>query len=64
MERAARARHGRALDILDLLVEIAKGGGRAEQVAIAWVLGEPWMSSVMIGARTVEQLADNLAAAD
>jgi diketogulonate reductase-like aldo/keto reductase len=33
-------------------------------VAIAWLLGRPGVSSVVIGARTDEQLADNLAAAE
>jgi aryl-alcohol dehydrogenase-like predicted oxidoreductase len=33
------------------------------QVAIAWVLVKPWVTSVIIGAKTAEQLADNLAAA-
>jgi aryl-alcohol dehydrogenase-like predicted oxidoreductase len=36
----------------------------AAQVALAWLLGRPGVSSVVIGARTDEQLADNLAAAD
>jgi len=52
-------------DIVDALVEIAAGrGASAAQVAIAWLLGRPGVSSVVIGARTDEQLADNLQAAD
>ena len=52
-------------DIVDVLVEIADGRGvSAAQVAIAWLLGRPGVSTVVIGARTDEQLADNLAAAD
>ena len=35
----------------------------AAQVALAWLLGRPGISSLVIGARTDEQLADNLAAA-
>jgi len=34
------------------------------QVALAWLLGRPSVSSVIVGARTDEQLADNLRAAD
>ena len=34
------------------------------QVALAWLLGRPGVTSVIVGARTDEQLADNLAAAD
>ncbi|MCP4964082.1 MAG: aldo/keto reductase [bacterium] len=34
------------------------------QVALAWVRGRPNVSSVLLGARTVEQLADNLASVE
>jgi aryl-alcohol dehydrogenase-like predicted oxidoreductase len=34
------------------------------QVALAWVLAQPGVTSVIVGARTLEQLDDNLAAAD
>jgi aryl-alcohol dehydrogenase-like predicted oxidoreductase len=52
-------------DIVDVLVEIADARGvSAAQVALAWVLGRPGVSTVVIGARTDEHLADNLAAAD
>lgn len=33
------------------------------QVALAWLLDRPGITSVIVGARTDEQLADNLAAA-
>jgi len=52
-------------DIIEVLVEIA--GARsvsAAQVALAWLLGRPGVASVVIGARTEAQLADNLKAAD
>ena len=52
-------------DIVDALVEIAEEhDASAAQVALAWTLGRPGVASVVIGARTDEQLADNLAAAD
>ena len=52
-------------DIVDVLVEIAEGRGvSAAQVALAWTLGRPGVSTVIVGARTEEQLADNLGAAD
>jgi len=51
-------------DTIDLLLEVAAGHGvSAAQVALAWTLGRPGITSVVIGARTDEQLADNLAAA-
>lgn len=34
------------------------------RVALAWLLARPGITSVIIGARTDEQLADNLAAAE
>jgi aryl-alcohol dehydrogenase-like predicted oxidoreductase len=52
-------------DIVDALVEIAdEHDVSAAQVALAWTLGRPGVASVVIGARTDEQLADNLGAAD
>jgi aryl-alcohol dehydrogenase-like predicted oxidoreductase len=51
-------------DTVDVLVEIAEARGvSAAQVALAWLLGRPGVSSIVVGARTDEQLADNLAAA-
>jgi aryl-alcohol dehydrogenase-like predicted oxidoreductase len=51
-------------DIVDALVEIGEAHGvSAAQVALAWILGRPGVTSVLIGARTEEQLVDNLAAA-
>jgi aryl-alcohol dehydrogenase-like predicted oxidoreductase len=51
-------------DTIDALVEIADNHGvSAAQVALAWLLGRPGVASVVVGARTEEQLADNLAAA-
>ena len=50
-------------DTIDSLVEIADGHNvSAAQVALAWLLGRPGVASVVVGARTEEQLADNLAA--
>jgi aryl-alcohol dehydrogenase-like predicted oxidoreductase len=52
-------------DIIDVLVEIADDHGvSAAQVALSWLLGRPGVASVIVGARTEEQLADNLKAAE
>jgi aryl-alcohol dehydrogenase-like predicted oxidoreductase len=52
-------------DTVDALVEIAEGRGCSPaQVALAWLLQRPSVASVIIGARTSEQLADNLGAAE
>jgi len=48
-----------------VLVEVAEGRGASPaQVALAWLLARPAVTSVIVGARTTEQLADNLGAAD
>jgi len=48
-----------------VLVEIAEAHGvSAAQVALAWLMARPGVSTVIVGARTEEQLSDNLAAAD
>ena len=55
----------RLYDTIDALVEIGDGYGvSAAQVALAYTLAKPAVTSVIVGARTEEQLRDNLAAAD
>jgi aryl-alcohol dehydrogenase-like predicted oxidoreductase len=50
---------------IEVLVAIADVRGvSAAQVALAWLLASPGVTSVIVGARTDEQLADNLSAAD
>jgi aryl-alcohol dehydrogenase-like predicted oxidoreductase len=52
-------------DIVDVLVQIAGDHGVSPaQVALSWLLARPAVTSLVIGARTGEQLADNLGAAD
>jgi len=46
-------------------VEIGKAHGvSAAQVSLAYTLAKPAVTSLIVGARTPEQLRDNLAAAD
>jgi aryl-alcohol dehydrogenase-like predicted oxidoreductase len=40
----------------------AAHGASVARVALAWVLAKPFVMSIIIGAKTVEQLEDNLAA--
>jgi aryl-alcohol dehydrogenase-like predicted oxidoreductase len=55
----------RAYDIIDAMAPIAKAhGASVARVALAWLLGRRGVMSVIIGAKTIEQLDDNLAAAD
>jgi aryl-alcohol dehydrogenase-like predicted oxidoreductase len=52
-------------DIVDALIEIAESRQASPaQVALAWLLGRPGVTSLVIGARTDEQLEDNLRAAE
>jgi aryl-alcohol dehydrogenase-like predicted oxidoreductase len=52
-------------DIVEVLISVGERHGvSAAQVALAYTLGRPGVTSLVIGARTTEQLADNLAAAD
>jgi aryl-alcohol dehydrogenase-like predicted oxidoreductase len=52
-------------DTIEVLVDIAGAHGASPaQVALAWLLGKPAVTSVIIGARTDEQLRDNLGGAD
>jgi aryl-alcohol dehydrogenase-like predicted oxidoreductase len=52
-------------DVIDVLVGAAHKTGRSPaQVALAYLLGRPAVTSVIVGARRPEQLADNLAGAD
>jgi aryl-alcohol dehydrogenase-like predicted oxidoreductase len=52
-------------DTIEELVAIgADHGVSAAQVALAYTMAKPAVTSVIVGARTTEQLADNLAAAE
>jgi aryl-alcohol dehydrogenase-like predicted oxidoreductase len=51
----------RAFDIIDVLEPISKEKNTTvAQLALAWLLNQPAVSSVIIGAKNLEQLEDNL----
>jgi aryl-alcohol dehydrogenase-like predicted oxidoreductase len=51
--------------VLDALRKVAAEQGiSVARIALAWLLTRPFVTSVIIGAKTTEQLKDNLAAAD
>ena len=53
----------RACDAIDVMREIASARGvSVAQVALAWLLHQPAVTSVIIGAKKPEQLADNIGA--
>src|SRR5271157_1206552 len=55
----------RAYDIIDAMAAVAKAhDASVARVALAWLLQRNGVMSVIIGAKTIEQLDDNLAAAD
>jgi aryl-alcohol dehydrogenase-like predicted oxidoreductase len=54
----------RTWQIIDTVASIAKArSASSAQVSLAWVAAQPAVTSVILGARTREQLADNLGAA-
>jgi aryl-alcohol dehydrogenase-like predicted oxidoreductase len=55
----------RGFDIIDVLREMAEAKGRSvAQLALAWLLYQPAVSTVIIGAKRPDQLADNLASVE
>jgi aryl-alcohol dehydrogenase-like predicted oxidoreductase len=53
----------RAYDCVEAMEAIATAQGvSVAQIALAWLLHRPWVTSVIIGAKTQDQLSDNLAA--
>ncbi len=60
-----RRMNDRIYDATEALEPIAKAKGVSmSQFALAWVAGQPGVTSPIIGPRTMEQLEDNLKAAD
>jgi aryl-alcohol dehydrogenase (NADP+) len=61
----ARNADPRTWEIIDAVDAVAKEtGASASQVSLRWLSDRPAVTSVILGARTVEQLEDNLGAAD
>ena len=55
----------RGYAVVDLLREIAEAKGRSvAQIALAWLLHQPAVSTVIVGARRIDQLEDNLASVE
>jgi aryl-alcohol dehydrogenase (NADP+) len=62
---APRNAQERTWRVIDTVRQVAEGRGVSmSQVALAWVADRPAVTSVILGARTLEQLDDNLGAAD
>lgn len=61
--RRATEHNWRILAVANAVVA-AHPGSTTAQIALAWLLTRPAVSSVIIGARTLKQLDDNLGAAD
>lgn len=59
----SRAFTDQAFSVLDVLTKVAtEAGTTIPRAALAWVSGRPGVASTIIGARTMEQLEDNLGA--
>jgi aryl-alcohol dehydrogenase-like predicted oxidoreductase len=55
----------RAYDVIDAMAKVGKAHGvSVARVALAWLLQRKGVMSIIIGAKTTEQLDDNLAAAE
>jgi aryl-alcohol dehydrogenase-like predicted oxidoreductase len=55
----------RAYDVIDVMKPIADARGvSVARIALAWLLHQRAVSSVIVGAKRVEQLADNIAATE
>lgn len=55
----------RAYNVIDVLREMAAHkGATVAQLALAWLLHQPHVTSVLLGTRRMEQLEDNLGAVD
>jgi aryl-alcohol dehydrogenase-like predicted oxidoreductase len=64
-DRRHRWDNERGWRVMDAVKAVAaEVGATPAQVSLAWLLGKPQVSSVIFGARTVEQVDDNLKAAD
>jgi diketogulonate reductase-like aldo/keto reductase len=51
--------------VVEMLKEVAdRHGASPARVALSWILGRPAVSSVIVAARKVEQLEDNVGAVD
>jgi aryl-alcohol dehydrogenase-like predicted oxidoreductase len=62
---APRTQEQRTWEVVDTLKTIADDRGvPVSQVALAWVAGRLAVSSVILGARTLQQLTDNLGASE
>jgi aryl-alcohol dehydrogenase-like predicted oxidoreductase len=60
-----RNAQSRTWDVIDTVSEVATElGVSSAQVSLAWVGAQPGVTSVILGARTVEQLVENMGAAD
>ncbi|MDX1436525.1 MAG: aldo/keto reductase [Anaerolineales bacterium] len=62
-DRRATDRNWTILDVMEELIA-DRPGATYSQIAIAWLLAQPAVSSVVIGARNLAQLDDNLEAVD
>jgi len=63
--REERDRDDRVWEILDVLARVADSHSATKgQIALAWLLSRPIVTSVILGARTLDQLTQNLPASE
>ena len=55
----------KAYDIIDVMAAVAKAHNvSVAQIALAWVRHQPVVTSTIIGAKTIQQLHDNIASVE
>ena len=61
-ERRGTERTWRIIEAVQTVAE--QSGSSMAQVALSWLTGQPGVTSTILGARTLEQLEDNLGSVD
>ena len=61
--RRSNEKNWRIMEVVETVIS-GHPGATPSQVALAWLLARPAVDSVVLGVRTMEQLLDNLGAAD
>ncbi len=65
LDQNPRFTNEKNLEIAEAVIEVAaKAGVTPSQIALAWCIAQPGVTSPIFGARTLSQLEDNLVAAD
>lgn len=62
-DRRAKEKNWQILEVIDEIIN-SHPGATYSQIALAWLLAQPAVDSIVLGVRTMEQLEDNLGAVE